>query len=463
MTPTILVIGGGFCGVAVTHTLAGLSWPAGVRVVLADRSGTFGRGAAYSTDHPSHLLNVPAGRMGALASDEGNFLAWLRRDDPGTPGDAFVPRSRYGDYLESLLESARTRAPAGVSIETRGEQIVALEALDDGRLRARFDTGDTLDADRVVLAIGNLPPRNVAGANLDAEHCVRNPWAPGELKRIRGISSAVVVGTGLTMVDVVLLLHEINPNARFVAVSRHGLLPQAHRDHHPSRPAVIDISPDLAAWNSSARELLHVVRQAAERAVSHEQDWRDVLNGLRPVTADLWKRMPPREQARFYRHVRPFWDTHRHRMSTRVAERVNALIASGGLSVVAGRIADCEREGDRVVIDVRHRDGSADVHAVDVLINCTGPDGDLSRSSDPLIASLRARGAIAPDSLGIGIETSDDGAVIDGKGSVSRALFTLGATRRPSLWESTAVPELRAQADALARTLHASLTGVRQA
>jgi uncharacterized NAD(P)/FAD-binding protein YdhS len=98
-----------------------------------------------------------------------------------------------------------------------------------------------------------------------------------------------------------------------------------------------------------------------------------------------------------------------------------------------------------------------------VLINCTGPDGDLSRSSDPLIASLRARGAIAPDSLGIGIETSDDGAVVDGKGSVSRALFTLGATRRPSLWESTAVPELRAQADALARTLHASLTGVRQA
>ena len=456
MTPTILIVGGGFSGVAVTHTLARLSWPAGVRIVLADRSGTFGRGAAYSTEHPSHLLNVPAGRMGAPANDEGHFLAWLRRDDPRAAGDAFVPRSRYGDYLENLFALSRADAPANVAIETVADQVVALEPLADG-LRARFRSGATLEVDRVVLAIGNLPPRNVTGADLDAEHYVHDPWAPGALKRIRSISSAVVVGTGLTMVDVVLLLSEINPGARFVAVSRHGLLPQVHRDHHPTKPGAIDISAELATWDSSARDLLHIVRKAVRRAVSHEQDWRDVLNGLRPITAELWQRMTPRERTRFYRHVRPFWDTHRHRMSTRVAERVNALVVNRGLSIVAGRIAACAPDGNQVSVDVRRRDGNMDRHAVDVVINCTGPDGDLARSNDPLVASLRAGGAIAPDGLGIGIETSENGAVVDGKGSVSRMLFTLGATRRPSLWESTAVPELRVQADALARTLHASL------
>src|SRR5262249_22549945 len=160
----------------------------------------------------------------------------------------------------------------------------------------------------------------------------------------------------------------------------------------------------LATWDGTARGLLAIVRREARKAERNEQDWRDVLNGLRPITADLWRRMTPREQARFHRHVRPFWDTHRHRMSTRVAERVNALMAPRGLSIVAGRIAGCKRDGDRAHVDVRRRDGSVDVYTVDRVINCTGPDGDLSRSSDPLIAGLRASGAIAPDGLGIGIE-----------------------------------------------------------
>jgi uncharacterized NAD(P)/FAD-binding protein YdhS len=459
MTPTVLIVGGGFSGVTVTHALSRLAWPGGVRVVLADRSGSFGCGAAYSTDHPAHLLNVPAGRMGALANDEGHFLSWLRREDPNTAGDAFVPRSRYGDYLQDLLETARGQSAANVTIETLADQVVALEPVASGALRATLRSGATLDADRVVLAIGNLPPRTIPGVSGDDDRCVLDPWAPGALKRIRGISSALMVGTGLTMVDAVLLLHEANPGAQFVAVSRRGLLPLAHRDHHPTKPGVIDPAAALAAWNGSALDLLRIVRRESRRAEEHGQDWRDVLNGLRSITPQLWRRMPPREQARFFRHVRPFWDAHRHRMSTRVAARVQALMANDQLSIVAGRIAACARDGSQVAVDVRGRDGGLQRYVVDTIVNCTGPDGDLSRSNDPLVAALRVRGAIAPDALGIGIDTGDDGAVVDAKGNVSGVLFTLGATRRPALWESTAVPELREQAGALARRLHASLHG----
>ena len=143
MTPTVLIVGGGFSGVAVTHALSRLDWPGGVRVVLADRSGSFGRGAAYSTDHPAHLLNVPAGRIGALADDEEHFLSWLRRDDPNTAGDAFVPRSRYGDYLRNVPEIARGRS-ADVTIETLADQVVALEPVASGALRAQLGSGATL-------------------------------------------------------------------------------------------------------------------------------------------------------------------------------------------------------------------------------------------------------------------------------------------------------------------------------
>jgi uncharacterized NAD(P)/FAD-binding protein YdhS len=143
-----------------------------------------------------------------------------------------------------------------------------------------------------------------------------------------------------------------------------------------------------------------------------------------------------------------------------VAESINALMARGQLSIVAGRIAACARDGVRVAVDVRRRNGESVHFGVDAVINCTGPCSDLARADDPLVADLRSRGLIVPDVLGIGIETEGDGAVIGRDGRASEILFTLGGTRRPALWESTAVPELRAQAGALARRLHRSLGAV---
>ena len=458
MAPSILIVGGGFSGVALVHQLARLPWPDGIRIVIADRSGRFGRGVAYSTDHPAHLLNVPAGRMGALAGDEGHFLRWMRTTEPSAAGDAFVPRSRYGDYLEQLFETARRDAPANVLIESLPDEAVSI-AQNENRLRVGFRSGAEVPADRVVLAIGNLPPKNLPAISapvLADRGYVRDPWEPGALNRIAGASSVLVVGSGLTMVDTVIALHHANPKTNFIAVSRHGLLPLSHRDR-PTKPIVIEPARAFETWNGSASALLRIFRDEARAAERADLDWRDVLNGLRPITHALWRRMPAREKARFFRHIRPFWDTHRHRMSTRVATEVNGLIARNQLSIVAGRIADCTRDGDRVVVDVRRRDGDPARYRVDALVNCTGPDSDLAHAPDAFVADLRGSGAITPDVLRIGLQTNDHGAVVGADGRESDVLFTLGATRRPGLWESTAVPELRAQADELARRLHTSL------
>lgn len=457
MVPNILIVGGGFCGVAITHALTRLAWPRGVRITVADRSGRFGRGAAYSTPHPTHVLNVPAGRMGALADDEGHFLSWLRRDDASIAGDAFVPRSRYGDYLEHLFNEARRNAADGVIVDAVGDHVTGVEG-NGGQLRVSLAAGKHLHVDRVVLAVGNLPPRDIDGLSplVNDGAYVRDPWTPGALERIAEANSVLMVGTGLTMVDAALALHDARPEATVIAVSRHGLLPQAHRDS-PTRPVGLRAPRALETWNGSASRLLTIVREEIDGVERAGQDWRDVINGLRPITHALWRRMPAREQARFHRHIRPFWDTHRHRMSTGVSVEIEDMIESQQLSIVAGRIAACARDGSRVAVDVRRRDGQAARVAVDAIVNCTGPCSDLGRVDDPLIADLRARGMIVPDPLGIGIDTNDDGAVIGRDGRASERLFTLGGTRRPALWESTAVPELRGQADDLARQLHRSL------
>jgi uncharacterized NAD(P)/FAD-binding protein YdhS len=267
----------------------------------------------------------------------------------------------------------------------------------------------------------------------------------------------MMVGSGLTMVDTVLALRNAGHDAGFVAVSRHGQLPLSHRDW-PAKPPVVDPPRGLDDWDGSARALLCMIRDASRTASRSGLDWRDVVNGLRPITPQLWHRMPARERERFVRHVRPFWETHRHRMSTRVAEEINGLIARGELSIVAGRVADVTPESESIHVSVRPRGGAAEKrYTAGALVNCTGPDGDFTRSREPLVVSLRDGGVLTPDRLGLGMMTDHDGALFDAHARASSVVFTLGSPRRADLWESTAVPELRAQADRLSRRLRESL------
>jgi uncharacterized NAD(P)/FAD-binding protein YdhS len=445
---TIVIAGGGFCGVSLAAHLARLEGRAPLRVVLVERGPRPAQGVAYSTTDPAHLLNVPAGRMGAFADREGDFLAWLRAREPGVAGDAFVPRVRYAEYLAHVLETAR--AGTGITLEVLHDEVTGA-VVDGDAVRVRMCSGGVRDARALVLATGTPPPRDVVRVD-DREHYLRDPWEHGALARVHTTHPVLFIGTGLTMVDALLTLSRTGHRAGFIAVSRHGMLPCTHRDQ-PLPPPVLDISAALAAWNGSATALLHIVQRAAREADRTGHDWRDVINGLRPASASLWQRMPPQERARFLRHARPYWETHRHRMSTRVGAMINAMQARGELQVVAGRVAACAPRGDRVEATLRERSGRERRIEAGVVINCTGPESDHARVSDPLVADLRAQGRLVPDPLGLGIVTDAHGALVDATGTASHHLFTLGSPRRAQLWESTAVPELRAQADALARHL----------
>jgi uncharacterized NAD(P)/FAD-binding protein YdhS len=259
------------------------------------------------------------------------------------------------------------------------------------------------------------------------------------------------------MVDIVLAIRESGHRAGFLAVSRRGLLPQPHRDW-PLPPPVVPPPAGLSTWNGSASALLAMIHDSVRHATRAGLDWRDVINGLRPLTPSLWRRMPARERDRFLRHARPFWDTHRHRMSTRVAVEINAMIFRAELSVLAGRIESCRATTDHVELRVRRRGQSTTTpHRVGAVINCTGPESDYARVDEPLFVSLRERGLMTPDALRLGIATDERGALIDARGVPSSVLFTLGNPRKADLWESTAVPELRVQAAQLAARLRESL------
>jgi uncharacterized NAD(P)/FAD-binding protein YdhS len=143
-------------------------------------------------------------------------------------------------------------------------------------------------------------------------------------------------------------------------------------------------------------------------------------------------------------------------MAPENAETISSLLASGRLRVIAGRIGRVSETGNALDVGIVHRGGARQetVRAARV-VNCTGPGMDFRRSRDPLVRDLLERGLARPGSLGLGFDALADGALIGGNGTPSRSLFTLGPPLKGMYWETTAVPEIRTQAQALAtRIVH---------
>ena len=153
---TIAVVGGGFSGVlAAVHMLR--MAPAGSHLVLVNRSGPTGRGVAYGTRSERHLLNVPAARMSAFPDDEEHFLRFARTRLQEVEGGSFLPRALYGEYVDAVLTGAVAEAAERVRYTHLAAAAVALHPHEHG-VHLVMDDGTALDADRVLLAVGNFPP-----------------------------------------------------------------------------------------------------------------------------------------------------------------------------------------------------------------------------------------------------------------------------------------------------------------
>ncbi|MFN0131713.1 MAG: FAD/NAD(P)-binding protein [Phycisphaerales bacterium] len=450
--PHITIIGAGYSGAMVAYHLATQARRA-ITVDLLGDTERCGLGVAYGTPDPVHLLNVAAGRMSALPDVEDDFLQWLRRERPKLESGAFVPRMLFGKYVSERVEGA-----IGQSAHAKVRRVVG-RAVAIRERRVLMADGNTLGAsDAVVLALGNAAPDTPTGVGpglAASGRYIASPWgsASGGVDQVGAGDAVVIVGTGLTMFDVVATLRSRGHRGGIVAVSRRGLLPQTHRT--PSLPpGKHEEWPELAAWDGRALSLSRLVRARVLQARKRGVDWREVINSLRPITQQVWGRMPIQERRKFLRFLRPFWETHRHRAPDEVYRLIEPLMRVGTLRIVAGRIERASAKGGAVEVVVMPREGGAAMTIPAAwVVNCTGPQTDSRRIDDPLVRDLLSRGQIVADPLGLGIETAADGAVVGMGGRASEDMYTLGPWRRPALWETTAVPEIRGQAKALARTL----------
>ena len=436
----VAIVGAGFSG---TMLALNLLEQADVEVLLIERDRhRMGAGVAYSSSESTHLLNVRAGNMSAFADRPDHFCDWLATRGLGCD-TAFVTRATYGRYLREALAMAMERY--GRRLKLVDDEVLDIEER-GGQVTLGLVNGGLIEADRAVLAIGNLPPHDppaVAGAGLPAHRYIGDPWAGDFTEGLANDDPVLVIGTGLTAVDVILRLTAQGFSGPIVALSRRGLRPHRHLDGLPRpRPVLAKPAPELS-------ELVHWARDEARW-----HDWRLAVDSIRPITQMMWASADAEKRARFLRHLRPFWDVHRHRLAPAVADRIDALVQSGQLVFHAGKIAAVSADPDALAIDWRPRGSDAieTLHAAR-MINCTGPQGDLLRSSDPLVRRMLAAGRIRPDALRLGLDIDRDGHVVDAKGRASEHILAIGPMTRGDLWEVVAVPDIRIQVGALARRL----------
>jgi uncharacterized NAD(P)/FAD-binding protein YdhS len=431
---SVAVIGAGAAGVVVAARLLDLAGRQRKQLdVLLVDPGEPGRGVAYSTTAACHLLNVPAGKMGAIAGDPAGFARWLGR----SPGD-FVPRERFGAYLADHLDTVASRGGTARLHRLRDTVVGVRSSIDCLCLELR--SGRTVDVAAAVLATGAFAPsvKWAPPALRSDPRFVADPWhrnAP-----IPSTEDILLVGTGLTMVDMAVLLDR--PGRVLHAVSRHGLLPRVHATT-PLPPVPL---PDTT--NDLTRIVGHL-----KRSLRDHRDWRQAVDGLRPRTTELWQRLSTSERAAWLaRHAR-HWEVRRHRMAPASAAAITRIRQAGRLRISRGEVA-----GVGGNLEIRLTNGQN--LRVGAVINCTGPCLDVT--GDPLMASLLANGLARPGPLAMGLDTAADGRLLP----TNAPLWTLGALRKGNLWETTAFPEIRQQAaevaTAVLNTFRLASAGARQ-
>lgn len=454
----VAIIGAGFTGAALaTNLLRRL--PPRARIALIGSGDDAGRGVAYGTADPDHRLNVPAGRMSLFPADPTDFVRWLgdAPEGQGIAADAlpysFAPRRAYGRYVSDRLAAAEREAAGRVSLLRFGQAALAATPVAGG-LRIDLDGGRPIVAEATALCLGNIPtglpvpPDAVDRAIRD--RIILDPWQPPALDVVGGDEDVLVIGTGLTMIDQVLSLTARGHRGRIVAVSRRGLLPLAHRE--PRQPplalATVEASTPLV-------QLTRLVRTKAKAEIAAGNDWRPVVDGLRPRLQELWQGLGSEDRRRFLRHLSPFWNVHRHRFAPEIAARVADWRASGRLELARGRVLALRRgpaDGEVVVTLRRRGDAATDEVRVDRVLNCAGLDRGAPVRSQPLLRDLAEAGLLREDPAGLGIDIDADGRVLDRHGRADNALFALGPLGTGRLWEIVAVPEIREQcADVAAR------------
>lgn len=447
----IVIVGGGFSGTALAVQLL-RNGSAGLHVTVIEPREQLGRGVAYGTQDLAHRINVPAERMQLTAAEEGDFDRWYRttaafEQDPDArwhDGKVYPQRGQFGAYIAELL--ARARAASPVVLTHVRDCAVAL----DGNAVITA-SGGRYQADELVLAISHPPPALPVALRALKDHpaLIANPWGIDALRQVAENDRVAIIGSGLTMSDVVASLHGQGHRGPIRAFSRRGQLPRPNLSG-TFEPRPLDYQQPQP---STARGWLRRIRREVAQAAAQNLPWQLVLDDIRVNGQRLWQQLSLREQRRFLRHLRPWWDVHRYRIAPQVSAVIARLQHQGRLQVSAARLLAVTAAGDGLLLTLQARGGRPESLAVDRLVVTTGPAHGALLSGDALLKQLAAQGLIKADPLALGIAVNELSQTLNSDGRANAHLYVVGPAARGRFGELMGLPQVAEHAETIARRL----------
>lgn len=454
-----VIIGGGFTGTMTAVQLIKKSTaPCGITII--NERETFNKGVAYNPYSDKHILNVITGKMSAYPDNPDHFLDWVmtRPDfqdrDKTLIANSFLPRKLYGEYLTEIwADTVKTAETKGIEVNVIDSFVIDLD-VNENSVSLWLEDDSKLIFDTCIIATGNQIPRNPAIKNhsfYESKKYFQNPWLINSVINIKSDLPVLLIGNGLTMVDTVIGLLEQGFKGEIFSVSPNGFNILPHRHNGLKYTKLTEELTD----NLSLFELVRLVNKHIKAVREYGVTAEPVIDSLRPHTQKIWKKFTDREKELFMSRLRHLWGVARHRIPLHIHDKIQKLQIEGRLHINAGKIIDITESENFITVEYfDHHDHTLKNIKVSRIINCTGPETDLMNVEKSFLKNCLIKGILIQDKLKLGITADTETfQVINSDGKPHESLFTLGSNLKGELWESTAVNELRGQAEKLAENL----------
>jgi uncharacterized NAD(P)/FAD-binding protein YdhS len=456
---TIGIIGGGFSGTMTAIQLIKQA-ESPIKIAIIDQHQFFLKGIAYNSYSDTHILNVPAAKMSAFPDEPDHFLNWVLTQpayidkNKELLGAAFLPRNLYGVYVEHLWKEMEQLAlKKGISIEFYDAEVGGLELTNDD-VTITLNTNNKLTVNKVVIATGNQAPRNPIIKNntfYSSPNYFKNPWQKESIENINSDLPILIIGNGLTMVDTLLGLEEIGYKGVVFSLSPNGynMLPHRHNGiKYTHLVDEVDSYKTLHDWTKAVFKHIKLVR-------SYGLSAEPVIDSLRPHTQQIWKNLTNEERQQFMSRIRHLWGVARHRIPLNTHDKIQQLRIQRRLNIIAGRLLDINETEEGIEVQFYNKKTSnTETIIVGRVINCTGPDSDISNFHHHFLKKCLEKGYISQDNLKLGLRANTQTfQVLNSALAPQTRIYAIGSLLRGELWETTAVNELRTQAKLVAREL----------
>jgi uncharacterized NAD(P)/FAD-binding protein YdhS len=433
MTNAIAIIGGGISGTLTVLQIIKQSQNP-ITIFWFDTQNKFGKGYAYNTFDESHLLNVRANNMSVFPDEPNHFIEWLKQFHKQYTSKDFVPRKLFGEYVLQTFELLQN-SNSIVKLHLITEEVKSIRKTNPD---FEIKTHQHYQVQKVILAFGNfLPahPRTISKEYISSKNYFQNAFNVQLTSQIQSCDNITIIGSGLTMIDMIVSLSHFNYKGKINVISPHAYIPQAHQEN--PLPSVTPFIEKNKTY--SLLEVLSLVNKQLKKAKKENLSLHSVVDSMRPFLQNLWLNFSVEEKKQFLRHLRHKWGVARHRAPAQSMAIFNELKSTGQLQLIKGRISNIKSLDSGFEI---HYSNKQILHT-QLIINCTGPESDYSQLKSPLIEYLVQNQIISPDPIKYGINAQKDG-------QISYNLYTIGPPLKGILWESVAVPEIRVQAQELA-------------